>query len=56
MYKNVTVDTRKIDVPQPVVQQRRHGDHRLVGLTFTIACTKGLNLLLFTFYLHFLFT
>ena len=32
MYKNVTVDTRKMDVPQLVVQRRRHGDHRLVSI------------------------
>jgi len=28
MYKNVTVDTGRMDVPQ----WRRHGDHRLVGI------------------------
>jgi len=31
--KNVTVDTRKMDIPlHSAVQWRRHGDHRLVGL------------------------
>ena len=32
MYKNVTVDPRKTDVPQHAVQRRHHGDHRLVGI------------------------
>ena len=51
MYKNVTVDTCKMDVSQHAVQRRRHGNQQLVGLMLALACTKWLDLL-FTFHLY----